>query len=313
MNVYESVSEDEIKKLILSSSSKSCDLNSIPTSVLKNCLETLMTPITDIINISMESTFPKNVKDHYLKKHLFLKTNWKITGLFTCNLSFISKISEKVVANQIWFSSYLQNRHQSVKIKDTHSDKVTLSYGLQQGSVLGPVLFNLYTTPRAIVSSFAINLHYFADNTQMSLSVSNALEKLQHCLKKVKVKVYSLISSISSDFYIFTPWSLDLFIRVPSQLHGEHTILQPFRRIELIIHIAISVLSGTHFHLSRVKHMRVECLAQGHNIETISQYWERRNMIYFSENLAPSGIRNRTAGSDIGKAPRSNYYAMSLS
>ena len=29
---------------------------------------------------------------------------------------------------QIWCSSYLQNRHQSVKIKDTFSDKVTLSY-----------------------------------------------------------------------------------------------------------------------------------------------------------------------------------------
>ena len=28
---------------------------------------------------------------------------------------------------QIWFSSYLQNRHQSVKIEDTFSDKVTLS------------------------------------------------------------------------------------------------------------------------------------------------------------------------------------------
>ena len=29
---------------------------------------------------------------------------------------------------QIWFSSYLQNRQQSVKIEDTFSDKVTLSY-----------------------------------------------------------------------------------------------------------------------------------------------------------------------------------------
>ena len=48
---------------------------------------------------------------------------------------------------QIWFSSYLQNRHQSVKIKDTFSDKVTLSYGVPQGSVLGPALFTLYTTP----------------------------------------------------------------------------------------------------------------------------------------------------------------------
>ena len=96
----------------------------------------------------------------------------------------------------------------------------------------------------------------------------------------VKVQVYSLISSISSDFYMFTPWSLDLFIRVPSQLHGEHTVLQPFWRIELTIHIAISVLPCTHFHLSQMKHLRVHCLAQGHNIESMSQCWEGRNIIF---------------------------------
>ena len=82
---------------------------------------------------------------------------------------------------QIWFSSYLKNRHQSV----------TLSYGVPQGSVLRPVLFSLYTTPlSAIIFSFDINHHLNADETQinMSLSVSNAkesLEKLRHCLTGV--------------------------------------------------------------------------------------------------------------------------------
>ena len=90
---------------------------------------------------------------------------------------------------KIWFS--LQNRHQSVKIKDTLSDKATLSYGVTQGSVLGPVLFTLYTTPLSvIISSFDINHHLYADDIQiyMSLSVSNDkeyLEKLQHCLMGV--------------------------------------------------------------------------------------------------------------------------------
>ena len=56
------------------------------------------------------------------------------------------------------------------------------------------------------------------------------------------------------------PRSLDLFIRVQFQ----HTVLQPFRRIELIVHIAISVLPGTHIHLSQVKHLWVKCLGQGH-------------------------------------------------
>ena len=77
-------------------------------------------------------------------------------------------------------SGFLLTRHQSVKIK------VTLSYGVPRGSVLGPVLFILYTTPLStIISSFDINQHLCADNTQiyMSLSVSNAkesLEMLQH-------------------------------------------------------------------------------------------------------------------------------------
>ena len=35
MNVFERASEDEIKKLILSSSSKACDLDPLPTNVLK--------------------------------------------------------------------------------------------------------------------------------------------------------------------------------------------------------------------------------------------------------------------------------------
>ena len=68
---------------------------------------------------------------------------------------------------QIWFSSYLQNRHQSVKIKDTLSDNVTLSYRVPQGYVLGSVLFTLYTTLfSAIISSFDINHHLYFDDTQ---------------------------------------------------------------------------------------------------------------------------------------------------
>ena len=74
MNVFERASEDEIKKVILSSSSKSCDLDPIPTSVLKNCLHILITPITDMINISMEtSTYPQNFKEAHVRPLDLLK------------------------------------------------------------------------------------------------------------------------------------------------------------------------------------------------------------------------------------------------
>ena len=88
------------------------------------------------------------------------------------------------------------------------------------------------------------------------------------------------IETAMGECLVFAGWSLDLFIRVPFQLHREHTVLQPFRRNKLITHIAISVPPGTHFHLCLVKHLKVECLAQGHNIETMSQYWKWRNLIF---------------------------------
>ena len=89
MNVFERASEDEIKKFIFSSSSKSCDLDPIPTSVLKNCLEILKTPITDIINISMgASIFPQNFKEAYVRQLL----KKRVEKLQACiQLSFISK------------------------------------------------------------------------------------------------------------------------------------------------------------------------------------------------------------------------------
>ena len=104
LDVFERASEDEIKKLILSSSSKSCDLDPSPTSVLKNCLDILITPITDIINISMEiSTFPQNFKEAHVRP-LLKRTSFPENELKNyrpvSNLSYISIILEKIVANK---------------------------------------------------------------------------------------------------------------------------------------------------------------------------------------------------------------------
>ena len=80
MNPFERAIEDEIKKVILSSSSKSCVLNLIPTNVLKNCIDILVAPITDIIDISMDtSTFPKKIKEAHVRPLLKIKYIPKLT------------------------------------------------------------------------------------------------------------------------------------------------------------------------------------------------------------------------------------------
>ena len=46
-----------------------------------------------------------------------------------------------------WFTSYLIECYQSIKIDSTLSDLCKLLFGVPQGSISGPLLFSLYTTP----------------------------------------------------------------------------------------------------------------------------------------------------------------------
>ena len=63
----EPASEDEVRKIIMKSASKSCDLDPIPTNILKALLDILIKPITTIINLSLESgTFPLSFKEAHV-------------------------------------------------------------------------------------------------------------------------------------------------------------------------------------------------------------------------------------------------------
>ena len=63
-----------------------------------------------------------------------------------------------------WLKSYLSDRTQCIKIGSVLSEARKLKFGIPQGSVLGPILFSLHTTPLSKVISKHpdVKSHFYA-------------------------------------------------------------------------------------------------------------------------------------------------------
>ena len=67
-----------------------------------------------------------------------------------------------------WFESYLVGRKQRVTIKGVSSETALLESGVPQGSVLGPVLWNVYTYPLSkVMNKNNTSYHLYADDNQV--------------------------------------------------------------------------------------------------------------------------------------------------
>ena len=138
-----------------------------------------------------------------------------------------------------WFSTYLENRSYYVEgVNDSVSHVVKVTSGVPQGSILGPVLFNLYFKDADMIAkSHDFSVHSYADDmkcyfelgknisidfvsdkiTSLLLALKNWMTSNYLKLDKNKTKLSELLSAshnvnarIVTDLYIDSSCALIL-------------------------------------------------------------------------------------------------------
>jgi hypothetical protein len=259
----------------MTSPTKSCALDPIPTFLLKELVDTLLPYLTLMINASLREGHLPGSQKHAIVSPLLKKSSLDATDMKNyrpvSNLTFTSKTVERIVAEQMtqylnasglmprfqsayrrchptetallrvlsdiyaaadkqcltllglldlsaafdcvdhailinrlqkvfgindtalkWITSFLSDRSQQISFSGRLSAAVSLLFGVPQGSVLGPLLYLLYTAELfEIISQCGMSTHCYADDTQVytstpAPSIQDAVDRFRICVERIE-------------------------------------------------------------------------------------------------------------------------------
>ena len=123
-----------------------------------------------------------------------------------------------------WFESFLVGRTQKVKIENSFSEKLPVKYGVPQGSVLGPILFNIYTRSLyKLIEKQGFNTSGYADDNNAHQPFALTF---QHNI--ITNELPNLMNQITdwmnSHFLKINPDKTEILLLLPNNLKDMHTI-----------------------------------------------------------------------------------------
>ena len=128
---FQPIIEEQLKKAIMEGNSKSCHLDPIPTKLLTQVLDAVLPVLTKIVNSSLQSNFPNPLKSATVVP-LLKKPTLDKEELQNCrpvsNLSYISKLIEKIAVEQLKQHMTMNSLHESCQsaYRACHSTETAL-------------------------------------------------------------------------------------------------------------------------------------------------------------------------------------------
>ena len=271
MACFRQCTEGEVRRLLMSSPTKSCSLDPVPTFLVHEFIDLLLPFITKMVNASLAEGRMPSTQKHAIVTPLLKKPGSDVADMGNyrpvSNLSFMSKLIERAVASQLnnyltsngslprfqsayrkghstetamlrvwsdileaadrrhvmllglldlsaafdcvdhsillqrlrlsvgltdtaldWIESFLSDRTQQIAFNGQLSTTRPVLFGVPQGSVLGPLLYVLYTADLAkVVSRHGLDMHLYADDIQVYVSTTvdgatAAVDRFARCL-----------------------------------------------------------------------------------------------------------------------------------
>lgn len=172
-----------------------------------------------------------------------------------------------------WFKSYLEHRSQTIQISHNSSDPHFLCYGVPQGSILGPVLFSLYTSALGkLISSHNIYYMLYADDTQLYVAfdpedVDNAISRMESCIRDVRLwmgRHFLKLNEGKTKIIVFRSKSIESprLSRVSLEVGDEIVETTPFV-------LNLGVYMDTH--LTMDEHVKRVCQSTWYHIRQVGQ------------------------------------------